>query len=173
MNDGIKLIGIDPGSLGAIAEIDLEHKIVRWMNIPYREDKIISLYAIKACFNFGEAYYTYMEKVHGMKPWGVSNNFNFGMYYGQMLAFLEKYPYELVSPQTWQRRINGMKKGVEPKAATASSFRKMNPNFGPIKKAHEGMIDAFFIAYFGGLINNIVMPKDFDFIHVDHEASCP
>lgn len=169
----MKLIGIDPGSKGCIAEIDIKNKLVRWMDLPYREDKTLFIYAIKACFNFGEAYYTYLEKVMGQKVWGVNNNFAFGSYYGQVLAMLEMYPYELVTPQAWQRKIHGLKKGKMGKEMSAAKFRRMNPDFGTIKKCHEGLIDAFLIAYYGGLINNIVMPTNFSFLNVDFETSCP
>jgi hypothetical protein len=31
---------------------------------------------------------------------------------------------------------------------------------------HEGLIDAFFIAYFAGIDNNVVMPRDWNFVEV-------
>lgn len=169
----MKLIGVDPGRTGCIAEIDLEYKIVRWMTIPFKENGIINQDIIKSCFRFSEAYYTYLEKVHGMAVWGVKNNFSFGGYYDQWRMFLDKYAYEIVPPQTWQRKVNGNSKGVKGKEHSKASFIRMNPGFGTIKKKHEGLIDAFFIAYYGGLTNNIVMPKDFAFIQVDYEDSCP
>jgi len=169
----MKLIGIDPGRTGAIAEIDLEFKLVRWMALPFREDNILNADILKSCFRFSEAYYTYIEKVHGMSVWGTKNNFNFGGYFYQLLLFLQKYPHELVSPQAWQRKVNGKSKGVVGKEHSKASFIRMNPGFGTIKNKHNGVIDAFFIAYYGGLTNNIVMPKDFSFIEVDYESSCP
>jgi len=164
---GVKLIGIDPGKTGVIAEIDVEEKLCRWMPLPFREDTVLDTYAIKTLFNLNESHYIYVEKVHGMKIWGVANNFTFGYYYGQVRCFLEPWPYELIGPKGWQKRINGCPRAGKAKEMSAASFRRMNPTHGPITKKDEGMVDAFFIAYFAGLTNNIVMPKDFTFLRVD------
>jgi hypothetical protein len=131
----MKLVGIDPGKTGAIAEIDLEEKVCTWMNLPYREDTVLDVYTLKREFNLNNAHYIYVEKVHAMKIWGVSNNFSFGYYYGQVRGFLEPWPYELVAPQSWQKKINCCPRSGTAKDMSAASFRRMNPDFGKIEKS--------------------------------------
>lgn len=161
-----KLIGIDPGKKGSIVELDTIEKQCKWMNLPWREDNLLDEYKIRQNFNLAEAHYIYIEKVSPNKLFGCSN-FTFGMNFMAVLTMVgQKYPYQTVTPRAWQRRFNGNVHTAEiAKVRTASTFRKMNPSFGPIiRTKHEGLVDAFFIAYYGGIANNLVMPVDFIFI---------
>lgn len=164
------LIGIDPGKNGAIAEIDTIEKIVRWMKLPYREDGILDARLVKDYFDFGLAHRVAIEEVGYIKNANGTATFNFGKNFGMALAMLEYYPYELVRPQSWHKRINGSKipdEKADTKARSKASFLRMNPDFGKIvKEHHEGMIDAFFIAYYSGLRNSVVMPNGFSFRNV-------
>lgn len=170
----MKLIGVDPGGKGAIAEIDVNEKIVRWLDLPYREDGVIDDYLVNSLFDLGSAHYIYLERVCAMKVWGVSNCFSFGRYFGLAQQMLSKYPYELVEPKKWQKIFHGRVDSVmTAKDRTKSSFAKMNPNFGPIKSSHAGLVDAFGIAYYAGKSNNVVMPNNYLFINVENESSCP
>lgn len=165
----MKLIGIDPGSEGAIVELDLTEKIAKWMKLPWREDDLLDEFKIREHFDFNEAHYIYIEKVSPNKLFGCSN-FTFGMNFMAVLSMIgQRYPYSLVSPKNWQKRFNSAPKPNETaKQRTKAAFRKMNPNFGIIEKSeHEGLIDAFFIAYYAGLSNNVVMPMEFNFVQVD------
>jgi hypothetical protein len=164
----MKLCGIDPGKSGAIVELDLREKTCRWMVLPWREDALLDEYRIKLHFDFSEAHYIYIEKVTPNKLFGCSN-FTFGMNYMAVLSMIgQAYPYQLVSPKAWQRKFNGNTDNEKAaKLRTASSFRKMNPSFGGlVRSKHEGLIDAFFIAYYAGIVNNVVMPVDFNFIEL-------
>lgn len=162
----MKLIGVDPGKHGAIVELDVREKLCRWMRLPWREDDLLDEYTIKNNFDFSEANYIYIEKVTPNKLFGCSN-FTFGFNYSAVLSMVgQAFPYSLVSPKAWQRKFNGNTDNEKAaKLRTASSFRKMNPSFEAIVRSkHEGLIDAFFIAYYGGVVNNVVMPVDFRFI---------
>lgn len=166
-----KLVGIDCGDKGAIVEIDVNEKLCRWMKMPWREDDLLDEYKIKKYFDFNSANYIYIEKVSANKLFGCSN-FSFGFNYGSILSMIgREYPYQLVSPKIWQRRFNcngNSDQKLSAKLRTMSSFRKMNPNFGKITKSdHEGLIDAFFIGYYGGLVNNVIMPVDFNFEKIE------
>jgi hypothetical protein len=165
----MKLIGIDSGLKGCIAELDLTEKTCRYMSIPYREDKIIDMYKVKYAFNFAAAHYVAIEEVRGMKIWGSNNNFSFGKYFGMALMMIESVPYEMVLPQQWQGYCHNRKEvgeTKEAKARTAAAFRRFNPNFDETEHTADGLKDAFFVAYYVGAKNHIVMPKEFVFIRV-------
>ena len=167
----MKIIGIDTGSKGAIAEIDTKEKIVRWMKLPYREDGILSSSGIFEQFDFGEADKIGVEEVGYIKNARGSATFTFGKNFGMAMALLERYSYEIVRPQAWHKRINGSKIPDETRTTkdrSKASFQRMNPDFGRIVKSHhEGMIDAFFIAYFCGLRGGVVMPNGFTFYEIE------
>jgi hypothetical protein len=167
---GMKLVGIDPGKTGSIVEIEVETKTVRWMDLPYREDTVLDGFCLKSEFNLNDANYIFVEKVHSMKVWGAPNNFTFGYYYGQVRSFLEPWPYNLVPPQTWQKKVHSCIKTDTAKKMSAAAFRRMNPGFEKIGKKHEGLIDAFFIAYYAGIINHVSMPLNYSFHQLDHRS---
>jgi hypothetical protein len=162
----MKLIGIDPGAHGALVELDVNEKMARWIKLPWREDGVMDDDMIYDNFSLIQAHYIYLEKVTPNKLFGCSN-FSFGKNFGHCLDLIKRYPYTLVSPRAWQRRFNGNVEEKTAKLRTKSSFRKMNPSFGKIiVNQHEGLIDAFFIAYFAGIDNNVVMPRDWNFVEV-------
>lgn len=163
----MKIIGIDTGAKGSLVELDIQEKTARWIKLPYREDGILDHNKIKREFNFGEAHYIYIEKVSPNKLFGQSN-FTFGANFRDVHTMVgQDYPYTLVSSRGWQRRFNGNVEEKTAKLRTKSSFRKMNPSFGKIiVNQHEGLIDAFFIAYFAGIDNNVIMPRDWNFQEV-------
>lgn len=165
------LIGIDTGKKGAIAEIDTNEKCVRWMKLPYREDGILDTMTVKSFFDFGLAHRVAIEEVGYIKNANGAATFSFGKNYGMALGMIELYPYELVRPQAWHKRINGIKAEDDirdTKQRSKASFLRMNPNFGKVvKEHHEGLIDAFFIGYFCGLRNNLVLPNGFSFFQVN------
>lgn len=104
-----------------------------------------------------------------MKFWGTNNCFAFGKYYGMALQAIGPVPYELVLPKQWQGFCHNRKdigEDKEAKARTAAAFRRFNPSFDEKEHEADGLKDAFFIAYYCGVKNNVVMPKDFVFIRV-------
>ena len=88
------------------------------------------------------------------------------------MQLLEPYPYDSFTPQRWQGRMHGTKSKGDKRTAkdrSAAVFRRMNPHFKMKlnnKEVGEGMRDAFLIAYYTGLKNNVVMPTDFEFIRL-------
>lgn len=167
----MKLIGIDPGSKGCILELDISAKICRYMTIPYREDGIVDGFKVRYSFNFGTAHYIAVEQVQSNPIFGHKNNFAFGGYYKAILQLIEAYPYELFTPQKWQSYAHNKQNKSDFKDAkerTAAAFRRFNPNFDETQHKADGLKDAFFIAYYCGVKNNIVMPKDFSFICCDY-----
>lgn len=160
-------MGIDPGSRGAICVIDTEEKTCRYMKLPFKENGVLNTALIRECFNMYEADYIYCEQIHGMKPWGVSNNFRFGGVFWMVQLFISKYPHQVVTPQAWQKKAHvGIKKTAgagEAKKRSLIAFRRLNPD-SLIKD--PDVIDAYHIARFAGQDNNVAIPNDLFFIEV-------
>ena len=164
------LIGIDTGSKGAIAEIDTSEKLVRWMKLPYREDGILLARNVHNAFDFNHAHKIAVEEVGYIKNANGNATFKFGQNYGLALALVAEYPFELIRPQVWHKRLNGPKTDdtSTTKKRSKATFQRMNPSFGKIvAEHHEGMIDAFLIGYFCGLKNFVIMGSDYNFMNVD------
>ncbi len=159
------IVGIDPGKKGAVVSINTETKEARYCSMPYRADDLIDLRFIRDAFDLCKADYICIEKVQGIKQWGSTNNFNFGVSYGQLLGMLSDYPYMCVTPKKWQICFYARDKTNTAKAQTLGAFTKINPAFEARKK-DEGLIDAFMIAYYAGKSNSVVMPMGFKFIKV-------
>ena len=170
----MKIIGIDSGEFGCIAELDIEEKLCRFMPIPYREDGLMNYFKIRFNFNLNSAHYIAIEKVNPNPVFG-SRQHTYGKNFGLALGLLEPYPFDEFSPQKWQKSIHGVKSKADERTAkerTAAAFARMNPDFSVktiTKKQAEGLKDAFFIAYYCGLKNNVVMPNSFRFEHVVDE----
>lgn len=140
------------------------------MQIPYREDNVIDEYKIKYSINFGEAHYIALEEVRGQALWGTNNNFAFGGYYAMIKQIISKYPYELVLPKTWQKFAHNREdlKLDEAKKRTAAAFRRFNPDFDETQHKADGLKDAFFVAYWCGAKNGIIMIKNYTFVDIGH-----
>lgn len=159
------LIGIDPGSKGAIVEIDTEEKTCRYMKLIFRDDEILDYPFIKRFFDFEKTDFIYCEQIHGMKIWGVSNNFRFGGIYWMVRMMLSPYPYSIVTPQAWQKIAHkGMPRVAgEAKKRTKEAFVRLNP-LNNLKDVD--VMDAYFIARYAGFANSVTIPNDLLFIEV-------
>lgn len=130
-------VGIDPGWSGAIAYIDGDvyracalhgmtpHDVCHWMEH--------NLHGIE---------HAALEKVHAMPKQGVVSSFGFGRCYGMLEAFLvaAAVPYDLVTPQRWQRDLNCLTGGK--KNVTKERAQQLFPH---IKVTHANA-DALLIA---------------------------
>lgn len=167
MGDKMIIIGIDTGAKGAIAEIDVDNRYVRWMKLPYRDDGILNSLHIRENFSLSSADKIAIEEVSFIRGAKGSATFGLGKNYGMILSLIECYPYELIRPQKWHKLINGKKDKEDErttKERSKASFVRLNPTFGKIiKEHHEGLIDAFFIGYSCGLLSGLVMPNGFNF----------
>ena len=167
----MKIIGIDTGATGAICEIDVNEKVAKWSPLLYREDGMLDTRSLKKLFDFGGAHYIYIEQVKGVQIFGASNNFAFGGYFARAHQMIEDYPHELVVPKKWQKPIHGGAiEKITAKEKSKQAFRKLNPNFGPLTKGFEGLIDAYLIAHYAGLKNNVTMPWGVNFIKISLDS---
>jgi hypothetical protein len=171
----MNIIGIDSGEFGCIVELDIPEVTCRFMPLPYREDGLLDYYKIRYNIYFAAANYIAIEKVNPNPLFG-SRQHTYGKNYGIALGLLEPYPHETFTPQQWQKSIHGIKGKTDDRTAkerTAANFKRMNPDFKDrrvTKKEAEGLKDAFFIAYYCGLKNNVVMPNSFHFVKIVDES---
>lgn len=98
-----------------------------------------------------------LEQVSAMPGQGVSSMFKFGRVYGAIegvLAALE-IPYELVTPQRWQKVMHqGVEGGLDSKARSRVAASRLFPSVDLRASArcripHSGMQDALLIAAYG------------------------
>ena len=144
----MKIIGIDPGFKGCIVELDTLTRTARYLDLPFRTDKIINFHKVKGAFDFDDASMIYLEHVHGRGGWGASQVFTFGANYGQVLGFLYDKQHTLLNPKAWQKIAHFGTLSEGPKLKSWESFQRLNPNSG-ITKTKDGLIDAFHIARYG------------------------
>lgn len=136
-------IGIDPGTSGALAMISegREAKVLSWDSEDYKN-------ALAAISVANEHAIACLEKVSAMPKQGVTGMFNFGKNYGHIIGLLEAngIPYELVTPQKWQREFSVTDKNssieVCKRLFPAVSLRKNQR----CKKDNDGMSDALLMA---------------------------
>jgi crossover junction endodeoxyribonuclease RuvC len=140
-------LGIDPGKKGAITLID-EHGGLQFFPWPKDDDlreirdiliKWKREYIIKGCL---------LEKVHAMPGQGVTSMFSFGTNFGcwiMALAFAD-IPYELITPQKWQKAVTYPKDGATPNARALTAVRRLFPKETFIlprcRVPHDGLVDA-------------------------------
>lgn len=137
------IIGIDPGKDGGIAAV--------WKGVPDAikmpptpHDVADYLAGYKATEIAGPIK-AYIEKVHSMPKQGVASSFTFGQGYGVLIGALSALciPYELVTPQTWQKAMGCMTKGD--KNVSKAAAQRLFPS---IKMTHA-IADALLIAEYG------------------------
>jgi crossover junction endodeoxyribonuclease RuvC len=154
-------IGIDPGLSGGIAiigggpmssELAL-HPMPAVTIKGYRKNRHeIDEQAVVSLLTNARPCHVFLERVHAMPKQGVTSMFTFGAGWGLIRGILAGLgiPYELVSPQEWQKAmLAGQPKGSEflvasrlwPNADFKATPRCKNP--------HEGLVDAVLLAEFG------------------------
>lgn len=119
-------IGIDPGNTGAMAIIhDDEIDIVDFDNPKF-------FYILNYAKYWDVC--AMIENVHSMPGQGVSSTFKFGSAFGQAIGMLKSFsiPYELISPQKWQKVIFDSAKPTDRKQGSLDMARRLFPEL--IKK---------------------------------------
>lgn len=104
----------------------------------------------------------YLEKVHWMPGRGASSMLSFGIGVGTIRGLLTalEIPYTVVAPAVWMKAVHAgipeVRKGEkkDTKAMSVLAAGRLFPGFDfraslRAKKAHEGMVEAALIAYYG------------------------
>jgi len=137
-------IGIDPGKSGAIAFIPPTGDPWTVKNTSTDKDLVDAMRDARG-FGAGEELFAVIEKVHAMPSNGVAGMFKFGASFGalQMLCTALSIPFELVTPQTWQREMKCLTKGD--KNVTKAKAQELFPS---VKVIHANA-DALLLAEYG------------------------
>ena len=102
------ILGIDPGEMGSFGFRFKSGKVVSY-SMPGTDFEINQFLneTIEAYLDHGEEKYAFLEKVHAMPKQGVTSSFNFGGSYRamKMLLVCNRIPFELVTPQAWQKNL--------------------------------------------------------------------
>jgi crossover junction endodeoxyribonuclease RuvC len=162
------VLGVDPGLSGALARIgyvdavcsgpgyktwdaptakDGKHTVLLPVEMRRILEEAIGGYPASATIVF-------IEKVHAFPKQGRSGIFNFGDGYGMWKGICVGLglPYELVTPQRWQKEmLAGMQGGKDASCIRAQElFPEADLKKGPrSKKLHDGRADSLLIAEYG------------------------
>lgn len=147
-------IGIDPGKGGGMALLADDGRVVDVRKMPETERDLADIF--EEWIDAGRAegprpVKAMLERVNagawgagkGGQKMGVSSAFSFGMGYGglRMALTVLKIPFDLVSPQTWQKVIGCLTKGDK-----NVSKAKAQQLFPSVKKVTHANADALLIA---------------------------
>ena len=135
-------IGIDPGNSGAIAFIPPTGD--PW-TIKNTSTDLELVEAVEEAFSQSNGIFATIEKVHAMPGNGVTGMFKFGGSFHslQMLCTALRVPFELVSPQKWQKSLACMSGGDKNVTKTRAQ------NLFPTVKVIHANADALLLAEYG------------------------
>jgi hypothetical protein len=99
-------LGIDPGVGGGIACLDEAGGVVFAVAMPESDHDLFA-------YLDGRVGRAVLEKVHSSPQMGVASSFTFGVQFGRcrMALAAAAIPFDLVSPQKWQRLLNCFSEG--------------------------------------------------------------
>lgn len=161
-------LGIDPGKEGAIAFIDTGAAETGEVPVWYEPMPLVKSakgrdeYDLRGILDRleialeGQQAFATVEKLQPMPlaKGGTIANFNRGMAHGWawMLAALE-LPYQLVSPQAWQKVMHAGTPGEDTKQRSVIAAQRLFPAVsltpGRRVKPHDGIAEALLLADFG------------------------
>ena len=161
----MEIIGIDIGKKGGICVLNKRNKNVKnIITMPLLSNGEVDSIKIFNILKDIKGYkHCYIEKLHSMPIFGAKGNFSFGGHYHTVKSILRlsKTPFTEVSAKTWQKFIFQDIKKIK-KSDGKTDTKKMakvraldleeKSKFMPTKRSktpHDGLIDAYLIAYYG------------------------
>ncbi len=167
-------LGIDPGKSGAIAFVDPEGKLHKYV-IPIAGSDIDGqeLYNILDTIRYHYTPTVILEDVHSLFGMSAASNFSFGFVCGMIRAMViaNSLPIHMVAPKTWQKliwlnddKVYKPKKpeqknpSIDTKATTLKAVRRIFPTFDLTKNQraqipHDGIVDAIALSEYGRRLN--------------------
>ena len=138
----MKIMGIDPGNKGGMAIVTSISEYECYGFATRTMPEIAKLIEEKS----KDVDMVFLEKVWSRKGQGVKSTFTFGDNFGNLKGILNtlNIKYELVTPQTWQKKLNCLTKGDK-----KVSKEKAQQLFPKIKKITDQTADALLIAEYG------------------------
>ena len=138
-------IGIDPGISGATVMISEDGiDFFDWPGGPAQFSDEITNW--QKDYNLSAI----IEAVHSMPKQGVASMFKFGCNFGIIQGVLSslKIPYDLLSPQAWQKGLISKGDGETAKERSINVARRLYPNADFLgRKKDNGRADALLMAH--------------------------
>lgn len=145
-----RIIGLDPGLLGG-ASLFQDGEFLCIHRTPVIKGKGKSQYNLPGMLELLESFQpikrAYLEKAGAFPGQGATSGFRFGMGFGIWLGLLGglRIPFELVSPQRWQKGVLVDVPGKDPKLRGRLFISQAFPEL----KIQKDLIDAFLIGLWG------------------------
>jgi len=138
-------IGIDPGKRGALALVTSDGEA---QAIDYPGDVSQAADILRGWKAEYQIELAGLERVHSMPAQGVRSVFSFGENFGMWQGILAAFgiPYELASPQQWQRGVIVPSDGKTPKERALTVARRLYPDIDLHRKCDDGRADALLLA---------------------------
>lgn len=135
-------LGIDPGTSGGAALLDVEGRHVDAFKFKDMTDHDLAG-ALREWSGLGEIQ-CLIEKVHAMPKQGVTSMFNFGRNFGFLVGCLTalQIPFDFVTPNKWQTALQCRTKGD--KNITKAKAQRVFPRL----KVTHALADALLIALY-------------------------
>lgn len=153
----MRIIGIDPGAIGAIVTLERDMPI-EWEMMPTMKvgsATRVNAAALAEIIKRSPGAEVFLESVHSMPGQGVSSTFNFGHSCGTIAGVLGALNVRvtLVQPQAWKKRAGLI--GTDKDASRARAIQYW-PEWRELDKKGRGQAyaDAAFIAVFGEIKNS-------------------
>ena len=129
-------IGIDPGQTGAAVLYDMVQIIDV---IDYSDPVMVANQIGSWQYKYDHIDMAILEKVHSMPRQGVSSTFKFGTNFGVWQGILSAYqiPYELVTPQKWQKGLVTKSDGKDAKERSLAVARRFFPGSEYFKRKKD------------------------------------
>ncbi|MCB1052966.1 MAG: hypothetical protein KDC71_20355 [Acidobacteria bacterium] len=139
------ILGCDPGATGALCLLNTSGQVVGiedWEG-PHSASAWLSSFPSESILGA-------VERVSAMPGQGVSSTFRFGFETGALTGVLAclGIPFELVTPQAWQKGVFAHTDGQN-KTRSIQAAKRLIPSSEPYLrlKKHHGRADACLIAY--------------------------
>lgn len=150
-------IGVDPGKKGCLTILHNNGNI-KFFDWP-KNNNIKTYFDNIACYidESGEGVkLSVLERVHAMPGQGVSSTFSFGVNYGMWLTFFTVYPLSFITvpPQTWMKGLISKADGIDTKAQTYITAKRLFPNAeltGPKGGRLDGRADSLLMSHYAML----------------------
>lgn len=126
------MIGVDPGKHGAAVLLKENGEIEIYDFV----DELSAANQIEEWRRKHDIALVVLEKVHSMPKQGVKSSFSFGMNYGVWRGILAAsgLPWELVTPQAWQKGLIVKSDGADPKLRSLAVARRYFSKQGELFK---------------------------------------
>lgn len=164
------IVGVDPGKLGGIAQLDLKERTLGVFPMPVLgagaggkdeldEDSVLSI------LRYPGIIHAFVEKAAAMPKNGSVSMFSYGMGYGGLRMAIRAVgvPRTLVRPQDWMKSIGVTGKKSDGGDALFQRACDLMPECRPLwvsqykrggaikESRKDGLVDASLIAYYGAI----------------------